>query len=122
MLDSTLSQFKLMIGEYDIEGFVGHANPFFCYGLFVLTVLISQITFLNMLIAIMADTFEKVIEQKPRFSLKSRIAILTSMECIISSEKFDSESKIFMYVIQPERCEEEIDTQSDAWRGQLHFN
>ena len=62
MLDSTLSQFKLMIGEFDIEGFVGHANPFLCYGLFTLAVLISQITFLNMLIAIMADTFEKVIE------------------------------------------------------------
>ena len=79
MLDSTLSQFKLMIGEFDIEGFVGHANPFFCYGLFVLTVLISQITFLNMLIAIMADTFEKVIEQRPTFSLKNRLKILATM-------------------------------------------
>ena len=79
MLDSTLSQFKLMIGDFDIGGFLGHANPFLCYGLFILTVLISQLTFLNMLIAIMADTFDKVIEQKPTFSLKNRLKILASM-------------------------------------------
>ena len=105
MLDSVLSQFKLMIGEYEVEGFVGHTNPFFCYGLFVFTVLISQITFLNMLIAIMADTFEKVIEQKPTFSLKNRLNLLASMKSILPTKEFDSDSKIFLYVIQPDSCE-----------------
>ena len=51
-----------MIGEYSINGYVKHDSPGLCYALFVITVIISQITFLNMLIAIMADTFEKVIE------------------------------------------------------------
>ena len=51
-----------MIGEYNMEGFEAHPNTALCYVLFILTVLISQITFLNMLIAIMSDTFEKVIE------------------------------------------------------------
>ena len=90
-----------MIGEYDIEGFVGHAYPFYCYGIFILTVLISQITFLNMLIAIMADTFEKVIEQKPTFSLKNRLNLLATMKNILHKKEIDSKSKIFLYVIQP---------------------
>ena len=51
-----------MIGDYYTEGFTKHNSPAICYALFVITVIISQITFLNMLIAIMADTFEKVIE------------------------------------------------------------
>ena len=51
-----------MIGEYNTEGYVKHSSPALCYALFVITIIISQITFLNMLIAIMADTFEKVIE------------------------------------------------------------
>ena len=62
LVDSTLNQFNLMIGEYKTEGYINHANPELCYALFIMTVIISQITFLNMLIAIMSDTFEKVIE------------------------------------------------------------
>ena len=62
LIDSALNQFNLMIGEYNIEGFAKHTNPALCYALFVITVVISQITFLNMLIAIMSDTFEKVID------------------------------------------------------------
>lgn len=62
LVDATLNQFNLMIGQSDISGFDKHDNKALCYVLFVFTVIISQITFLNMLIAIMADTFEKVIE------------------------------------------------------------
>ena len=51
-----------MIGDYNTEGFTLHPSPALCYALFIITVIISQITFLNMLIAIMADTFEKVID------------------------------------------------------------
>ena len=51
-----------MIGDYNADGFTLHPNPALCYALFIITVIISQITFLNMLIAIMSDTFEKVIE------------------------------------------------------------
>ena len=63
MIDSTLNQFNLMIGEYNTAGFEKHSSPALCYALFIITVIISRITFLNMLIAIMSDTFEKVIEQ-----------------------------------------------------------
>ena len=62
IVDSTLNQFNLMIGEFHLDGFKNHTNPGLCYFLFIMTVVISQLTFLNMLIAIMADTFEKVIE------------------------------------------------------------
>ena len=62
MIDSTLNQFNLMIGEYNTAGFVKHESTALCYALFVFTVIISQVTFLNMLVAIMSDTFERVIE------------------------------------------------------------
>ena len=62
LVDSTLNYLNLMIGEYSTGGYVKHNSPALCYGLFLITVIISQITFLNMLIAIMAETFEKVIE------------------------------------------------------------
>ena len=62
LIDSTLNQFNLMIGDYNTDGFTKHVSPALCYAIFIITVIISQITFLNMLIAIMADTFEKVID------------------------------------------------------------
>ena len=62
LVDSTLNYLNLMIGEYSTGGYVKHNSPALCYALFLITVIISQITFLNMLIAIMAETFEKVIE------------------------------------------------------------
>ena len=102
MIDSTLNQFNLMIGEYNTAGFEKHSSPALCYALFIITVIISRITFLNMLIAIMSDTFEKVIEQRPTFSLKNKLMTLAAMESVIrSKESDDDHSKVFLYVITP---------------------
>ena len=94
-----------MIGDYNTDGFVKHANPGLCYALFVITVIISQITFLNMLIAIMSDTFERVIEQRPTFSLKNKLMILAAMGSMIRSKEADDDTKLFLYVIMPATSE-----------------
>ena len=107
LIDSTLNQFNLMIGEYNTDGFKDHVSPQLCYALFIITVVISQITFLNMLIAIMSDTFEKVIEQRPTFSLKNKLMILADMECVINAKEEDDDSKVFLYVIMPQKNEED---------------
>ena len=41
LIDSTLNQFNLMIGEYNTAGFVKHSSPALCYALFIITVIIS---------------------------------------------------------------------------------
>lgn len=107
LIDSTLNQFNLMIGEYNTDGFTKHVSPELCYALFIITVVISQITFLNMLIAIMSDTFEKVIEQRPTFSLKNKLMILADMECVINANEEDDDTKVFLYVIMPQKNEED---------------
>ena len=99
LIDSTLNQFNLMVGDYKTDGFTKHPNPALCYALFIIAVVISQITFLNMLIAIMSDTFEKVIEQRPTFSLKNKLMILAAMESMIRSKEADDDAKVFIYVI-----------------------
>ena len=62
-----------------MEGFIYHQSPTLCYVTFILTAFISQITILNMLIAIMADTFERVIDQRPTFQQRNKLMILASM-------------------------------------------
>ena len=77
-----------------------------------------------MLIAIMSDTFEKVIEQRPTYSLKNKLMILADMESVINAKEEDDDSKIFLYVIMPLKSEDEeegIDSSSDNWRGRTFY-
>ena len=98
-VDATLNQYLLMLGEFQMDGFEPHVNTALCYSLFILTTFLMQITFLNMLIVIMGDTFDKVIDQRPTFSLKNKLMILAGMENLIrSKEEFDV-SKVFLFVI-----------------------
>ena len=123
LVDSTLNQFLLMIGDYNTDGFTLHGTPILCYALFIITVVISQITFLNMLIAIMADTFEKVIEQRPTFSLKNKLMSLAAMESVIRTNEASEESQVFLYVIMPETGDDEegMDSSSGTYRGKTHY-
>ena len=53
-----------------------------------------------MLIAIMGDTFDRVIEQRPTYSLKNKLMIMSDMNGVIQGGKIETD-KIFMYVITP---------------------
>ena len=76
-----------------------------------------------MLIAIISDTFEKLIEQRPTFSLKNKLMILASMESMIRTKETDDEAKGFLYIITPASGDpdEDISSQSEEWRGKTHF-
>ena len=49
--------------------------------------------------------------------------ILATMESIIRTNDSEDESKVFIYVIQPVSSaeEESIDSESDNWRGKIHY-
>jgi len=54
----------MSLGESATEGFDDHPEMLACYALWLAAVFITQLTFLNMLIALMGDTFGRVIESK----------------------------------------------------------
>ena len=41
LIDSTLNQFNLMIGEYNTDGYEEHVSRALCYAVFIITVVIS---------------------------------------------------------------------------------
>ena len=49
--------------------------------------------------------------------------ILAAMESIIRTNDSDDDSKVFLYVIQTVSNSEEetIDSESDNWRGKIHY-
>ena len=64
LVDSTLNQYMLMLGEFHMDGFEINLNKAICYGVFIGSTFLSQITLLNMLIAIMGDTYDRVQEKR----------------------------------------------------------
>ena len=123
IIDSILNIYLLILGEFHMGGFETHIHPALCFSLFIITTFIMQITFLNMLIAIMGDTFDRVIEQRPTFSLKNKLMILASMENIIRTNETVDDSKVFLYVIQPvTSVENEGGADGDEnWRGKVFY-
>ena len=73
-----------------------------------------------MLIAIMGDTFDRVMEQKPTYSLKNKLMLMAAMKSIIGSQEKEDESKVFLYVIQVEQDEDGGNEDDSQWRGKIH--
>ncbi len=64
ILNMLLNQYLLALGEFNIDEFRNGGQTELCYVYFVLAAFITQLTMLNMLIAIMGDTFERITDQK----------------------------------------------------------
>ena len=62
MIDATMNQYMLLLGDFDLENFNLYGRDSYVWVLFILMTFILQIVYLNILIAIMGDTFDKTQE------------------------------------------------------------
>ena len=75
--------------------------------IFIAATFFTQITMLNMLIAIMGDTFEKITEQKTLFATRTKLALLADYAANIrTTPTKDDLAKKFLFVVEPEGEEE----------------
>jgi len=82
---------------------------FFCMAVFF-----TQITMLNMLIAIMGDSFAQAIESKDKLAIRTKIDILSSQAPALNTAATFDETKVFM--IRVTVREDEDESNSD-WIG-----
>ena len=68
---------------------------------------------LNMLIAIMGDTFERIYTEKAMNALKTKIELMNDMALVMNS-KDKHEEETFLIVAQPELEEDE---EANEWVG-----
>ena len=71
---------------------------------------------LNMLIAIMSDTFEQLIEKRELNSVKTRISVVSELSGNIDADD-EADSKRFLYVITPDE-DENVDF--ETWEGSIN--
>ena len=88
-IDGIMDQYMLGLGEFSTDQYGEEASDVIIWLVFIATTFITQITFLNMLIAIMGDTFARVSEVKDQSALSEKIKILADYVIIVSRSKLD---------------------------------
>ena len=115
MVDSLYNQYLLSLGEFAMDGFDDHPEMALVYTFFTLATFFTQITFLNMLIAIMGDTFGRVIENKANFGLQTKLSIMGDYTAVIDKnnslkarcckkkflEEEEQDNKNYLFVVKP---------------------
>ena len=81
--------------------------------IFICATFFTQITMLNMLIAIMGDTFEHITEQRPLYATRTKLGLLADYAANIrTAPKPDDLAKKFLIVVEPKVEEEGFD---ESW-------
>ena len=112
IIDILINQYLLALGEFNFDGFDSHENNAMVWSIFVLATFFTQITMLNMLIAIMGDTFDKITENKRMHATKTQLSL---MEDNVGNFKRSSNQNFFMYIINVQEEHEE----NDSWEGKV---
>ena len=83
--------FELTLGEYRLEQFPEGDYVFIFYLIFMIAAFFIQIVFLNMLIAIMNDTFTRVTDERFFNSRLTKLEILADYADFI--DRYDDETE-----------------------------
>ena len=79
LLDALYNQYLLTLGEFvNIEKMDGQSNDMVVLGFFNAATFFTQITMLNMLIAVMGDSFAQATENRAKFAIKTKLDILST--------------------------------------------
>ena len=116
-----INQYLLILGEFNLDNFNSGSKSGMCYLFFIVATLFTQVTMLNMLIAIMGDTFARTIENRELNSTKTKLELLGDLSSNIhQSETQDNESEEkeerFLFVVTPDDDEQD---ELSTWEGSI---
>ena len=117
VFDMLLNQYLVLLGEFNLDNFANEPQSRLCYIFFIFATLISQIMMLNMLIAIMGDTFERVIENRDVNATKTKLDLMSDLVATLEQTSTEEEEKYFMFIVQPDDKE---DDDGDDWEGSVN--
>ena len=117
-----INQYLLSLGEFadTLGGYENHPQSILVWVLFLVTTFVTQLTMLNMLIAIMGNTFDNVIEKKSLFAIQMRLSILSDYKDIIDLVRTEADYDNFVYVVYPVVDEDEVEANQD-WEGGFNY-
>lgn len=97
-LSAFFAQYMLALGEFGTDSFSGGKDYWIVWLLFVGSTIMSQLVILNMLIAIMGDTFDFVFENQYQMKLKLKIELMNDYVYVVYSKPDNTK---FLFVATP---------------------
>ena len=114
-LNVLLNQYMLSLGEFNYDNFADNPQTRICYFFFLASTFVSSLTMLNMLIAIMGDTFGRVMEKKDINSVQTRLQLMADNSHTIPRYSKEDDKRVFLFVVSPvERTGDDED-----WAGTI---
>lgn len=112
-LRSFLYSYNQAMGNFDTDAYL-EEDKYYLYAIWLLNTMVTLIIFLNLLIAIMGDTFDRVQETTENNMLKELANIMVENEMLINRSAIFGDAK-YIIVIQ----EEKADESSVSWEGRM---
>ena len=111
-INALLNQYLVAIGEFSLDNFSTNSSKdsLAVWLLFILATVFSQIIILNMLIAIMGDTFDKIWENKPVYVLRLKVELLCDFSIFLGGDSKNQNN--FLFVATSKQKE---DVNEDEW-------
>ena len=111
---SIIQQFSLGLGTVPTDNIINNKFRILIWVYFIAAVIVTNVAFFNILIAIVSDTYERIMESKERSNLIQQVEITTEFKDFL---KFDQEftSKNYLYFIEPKEDDDKI----QDWDGGL---
>jgi hypothetical protein len=114
-VDAFIFSYKMGLGDFNTDGF-GTRDEEVLWIFFLLNSLIILIVLLNLVIAIMGDTFDRVQETQENSMLKELTNMIRENEFLFSRTRAFKKAK-YIVVIEPEKAE---GGGSVSWEGKLN--
>uniref|UniRef100_A0A7S1XMJ4 Ion transport domain-containing protein n=1 Tax=Phaeomonas parva TaxID=124430 RepID=A0A7S1XMJ4_9STRA len=117
-----LTGFGLMLGDFDMQEFGGSVNPSLTAALFVLFMVLVNIVYLNLLIAIMGDTFDEVQESAKAQYLYSLAKIILEYEEVLPPDVRSKNTQWFpeyLQVLVPQSAGGARAAAEEEWPGRM---
>ena len=116
-----INQYLLALGEFNLDNFESGSQAGLCYLFFVFATLFTQVTMLNMLIAIMGDTFARTMENRDLNSTKTKLELLGDLSANIyqsttHGHEEDRPVERFLFVVTPDEDEQDP---LGSWEGSI---
>lgn len=108
-----LYSYNQALGNFDTSAYVD-TDKYLLYAVWFMNTIITLIIFLNLLVAIMGDTFDRVQETTENNMLKELASIMVENEMLINRSRVFGDAK-YIIVIQEEKAEESV----ISWEGRL---
>ena len=81
-----INQYMMALGEYNMDNFESGSQVGLCYSFFIFATFFSSVVMLNMLIAIMGDTFERTIENRELNAVKTKLELVAELSSNIHGD------------------------------------